>query len=404
MLSALLNLALTGWVAWQLGRPSGNPVTANPAPAPAAPRHRSPTASVGKQGVSPAMASWTNRFHWREVETNDFVQLATNLRAVDCPEKTVIEIVSSRARRAWRRCEVDAEPTLPFWAAGTLRESTRRESVRQLAAARAQILARVDQALGSGNFIADTRLSEDFVEQALSRFFTGTMAEESFERLQRAFERQTQRQEAIRTMADNLLLEADELAMAQSGQQLRQEIAAALSPAELEEYRARLGGLKMGNGDVQFDATDLSPDELRQFSLLRGRLAFENHQGWQDGGSVSEVQEAQLKEDLRGRIGNERFAQIERATDNDFKALFNLGRDRNLPKDAALQAFELRQSTAQNVAAVRADPSLSAEDRQQRLAAIQAEAAAAIWKILGAEVAPEYLNRGGAWMTNVNQL
>jgi len=404
ILSVLLNLALAGWIARQLGRPSGNPVTAHPAPAPAVPRHRGPTASVAEPGVSPALASWTNRFHWRAIETNDFVQFATNLRAVDCPEKTVIEIVSARARRALRRCAVAAEPSLPFWATGTLRESTRQEAIRQVAAARTQILARVDQALGSGNFIADTQLTENFVDQALGRFCTGPMSEESFYRLQRAFERQTERMTTLRMLADNVLLEADELAMAQSSQQLRQEIATALSPAEFEEYGARMGIFKMSGGEVRFDATELSAAEVRQIGLIRGRVAFENQEKWMDDSALSEAQETQVSEDWRKYLGNERLAQIERATDNNFKALFDIGRDRQLPKDAALQAFELRQSTAQNVAAVRADPSLSAEERQQRLAAMQAEAAAAIWKVLGAEAAQEYLGRAGAWMTNVNQL
>lgn len=404
LVSALLNLALVGWVAWESGRPPGTPETARPDPDPTAPRHRSPTASAGVPWVSPAVASWTNRFHWGAIETNDLVQFAANLRAIDCPENMVIELVSARARRALRRCEGDAEPTLPFWATGALRESTRRESFRQVVAARAQILARVDQALGSGNFIADTGWSERFVDQALLRFSTGPMSEESLHRLQRAFERDHDRLEILRMRADNVLLEADQLAMAQSVRQLRQEVAAALSPAEFEEYIARLGGINLHNSKVQWEATDISADELRQISLPRGRLAFENHEDWMNSVSFSEEEEVRLKEDLRDRIGMERFAKLERASNNDFKVLFNLGRNRNLPQDAALQAFEVRQTTAHTVAAMRADPSISTEDRQQRLSAIQAEAAAAIWKILGAEAGQEYLKWGGAWMTNVNHL
>ena len=126
--------------------------------------------------------------------------------------------------------------------------------------------------------------------------------------------------------------------------------------------------------------------------------------GLTESSYLSAEQEAQLAADLSRRFGAARYAQIERAVDNDFKALFDLGRDSNLPSAAAVDAFERRRFTVREVAALRTDPSLSEDERQQRLASLQSETQAAIRQVLGAEAAERYLQQGGSWVTNVNGL
>ena len=156
--------------------------------------------------------------------------------------------------------------------------------------------------------------------------------------------------------------------------------------------------------DVRFEATDLTLAEIRQVALMRGRLNFAKLDGWFDGQRLSDEQEAQFTSDLRQFLGAARYAQVERATDDDFKRLFDLSRDNQLPRETALQAFELRQLTAREVAALRADPALATAERQQRLAAVQAETQAAMLQLLGATAWQAYLQHGGSWLTNVSGL
>ena len=345
----------------------------------------------------------TNRFEWRRIESEDFTHLAFNLRAIGCPEKTVRELVSARAVRALERLGRDTRPKLPFWTAGLRSERAMREAERAALVARDKIIASVAQVFGRDSFLEDPKLTEDFVEQAIVRFLSGPMSEGTFSRLRMAFARQEARREEISSRARGVMLEADELALEKQSQQLRAELASILSPTEFEEFTARRGIFRMVD-EVCFEATDLTLAEIRQIGLLRGRLSFTNQNGWFDGRNLSDEQEAQLTNDLRQLFGAARYAQIERAADGDFKTLFDLGRDNNLPREVVNQAFELRQLTAQEVAALRSDSSLSEAERRQRLAVMQADAQASILKVLGATTCQQYLQRGGSWVTNVSGL
>jgi len=346
----------------------------------------------------------TNRFEWSAVEAEDFEQLAMNLRAVGCPEKTVCDLVGARARRGLDRLSRSAEPKLAFWTAGRRRAQAQREPERVVAAARAKLLASVERALGRDGFLEDGKLMEDFVEQAIARFVSGPMAEEKFSRLVGLLVRQKAQMEEVNARAHGVLLEKDEVALKNLGRQFHQELAAMLLPTELEEFTARPRMLKLEK-EVRYEATDLSPADIRAITLIRARFDEPAMGEWFEGGSsLTDEQEAQASQAVREFLGESRYAQVERAGDDAFKSLFDLGRNSNLPSFAAVQAFEVRQLTAREVARLRADQSLAEAEREQRLALAQTQAQEAVLKVLGADACTQYLNQGGAWLTNVSGL
>jgi hypothetical protein len=345
----------------------------------------------------------TNRFGWNAVEAEDLEQLATNLRAIGCPEKTVRDVVVARTRRGLDRLSRSAEPKLPFWTAGLRRAHAYRTAEGMAAAARAKLLASVERALGQGVFIEDGKLTEDFVEQALLRFLSGPLTEEKFSRLVGLLVRQQAHIEEVRARTHGVLLEEDERALKNLGRQFQQELAAMLLPTELEEFTARPRMLKLGE-KVRYETTDLSPADLRAIALIRARFDDPATGEWFEGGSLTDQQEAQAALAVREFLGESRYAQLERAADGAFKTLVELGRDNNLPPGSAGQAYEVCQLTAQEVARLHEDKSLSAAERQQQLATVQTQAQAGVLKVLGAEACAQYLNRGGAWLTNVSGL
>ena len=402
--SVLLNLALAGWVVHAWGRPRGDVENISQERGPTVSRLRgaTPSSSVGAEAAWGAYLG--QNFRWSQIETNDLVQLALNMRGVGCPEETVREVVSARAIRALGQSVRAARPRQPFWTAGGSRERAIREAEALAAAARDKIRASVEEALGAGNFLENPKWTRDLVDQALMRFFTGPMSEKSFSQVQIVFTRQEAREEEIRALAHGVMLADDEAAMERLNQHFKKEIEAVLAPAELEEFLARAGAMRQSGGEIRFDATDFTPAEVREIGLARGQLGFGKLSRWTESFDLSAEQEAQLAADLSRRFGAARYAQIERAVDNDFKALFDLGRDSNLPSAAAVDAFERRRFTVREVAALRTDPSLSEDERQQRLASLQSETQAAIRQVLGAEAAERYLQQGGSWVTNVNGL
>lgn len=399
-ISLLLNLALAGLAAWLLSRPRGGAVAEERSAAPAA---VSPTASGLPSLVAttsaPTFNFTTNRFAWGKVESDDFERLAANLRTLGCPEKTVHDVVLARARRALKRLVNHAGPPVPFWTVGRGREQANHEAETAARVAREKIITSVERVTGAGRFVEDPDIMDDYVGQAIVRFVAGPMSEATFSQLTLAFARNESQRSEIKSRAQGVLLDEDEAALADGHRQLHLELAVALTPAELNEFIARSS--MMGLADqIVFEATDLATAEIRELALLRSQVRDPFGEDFIFGGSPSDEEQQQFYALARQRFGEARFAQLERAADDDFQTLFRLGRENDLPRDAAAKAFELRQLAGQEAARMREDNSLGAAERQQRLATMQAETQEAVLKVLGAEACAQYLNQGGAWVTN----
>jgi hypothetical protein len=402
-ISFCLNLALAGTAVHLLKQPAS--LTLRDSAATISEMTPTPTAaSLPVASNSPAAVTYvTNRFAWSTVEAEDFEQLATNLRTIGCPEKTVRDVVVARARRRLEQLSKEGEPKLAFWAAGLRRARAQREAERQLATARAKVFASVERAVGRGVFTEDGRIMEDFVEQAIARFLSGPISEEKILQLAGLIVRQKALVDEVRAKTHGVWLEEDEAALQNLGRQFHQELAALLRPSELEEFTARPAIMKLADR-VQFEATDLTPAEIRAVALIRARFHGPAEAEWFEGDSLTDEQEAQATQAVREFLGEARFVQLERAGDRAFQELFEVGREYNLPQGSAVKAFELRRLTAQEVARLAENKSISEVERQQQLAQVLTQAQEGVLTILGAGACAQYLNRGGAWLTNLSGL
>jgi hypothetical protein len=294
---------------------------------------------------------------------------------------------------------------MSFWTAGSRRTHAKQEAERQSRLSRDQIIARLERVLGPDMFLEEPKLIDQFDGQAILRFMIGPVPEETFVKVAAKLAWFNERREALDSRARDVWLDTDEAELAQLRSRYRRELAALLPPAELEEMTARMAMLPQIDR-VKFETTDLSTAEVRQLGVIRARFSdpLSEAHDFLGRDSLNDAQEIELKTAERQFLGEARFAQLERAEDSDFKTLFSLGQDNNLPRDAAVKVFDLRQLTAQEAEQLRKDKSLSEADREQRLAQIQAGVQQAVLQVLGADASGQYLSRGGAWLTNVNGL
>src|ERR1019366_327606 len=147
---------------------------------------------------SPAPVTYTtNHFAWSRVEAQDFEQLAINLRAIGCPEKTVRDIVLARGRRALEQVSREAEPKVSFWTAGWRRTHAKQEAERQARLSREQIIARLEHVLGPDMFLGEPKLMDEFESQAIMRFMIGPVAEDTFVKLAAKLAWFNERREAL---------------------------------------------------------------------------------------------------------------------------------------------------------------------------------------------------------------
>ena len=404
-ISLCLNLALAGvavWLLWKTVSPTP------PASAATVPEAMTAPAAASRFTASEPPSSITystNHFSWSNVEAEDFEQLATNLRAIGCPEKTIRDVVVARARRLLDMVSKEAEPKLSFWTAGLRRARAQHEAEHRSRLAQERIVAQLERVVGQDVFLEDPKVLDEFEAQAIMRFVVGSLPDETFFKVAAKLAWFGERRDELKSRTQGVWLDTDEAELAQLRTRYHHEFAVLLNPRQFEEMTARIAIMPQMDR-VKFEATDLNPAEVRQLGMIRAR--FSEPLSGQDfffgENSMTDEHEQELKAAERQFLGEARFAQLGRAADSDFKTLFDLGRDNNLPRDAAVKVFDLRQLIAQEVEQLRKDKSLADADRQQQLAQLQADAQQAVLQVLGASTSGQYLGRGGAWLTNVNGL
>ena len=156
---------------------------------------------------------------------------------------------------------------------------------------------------------------------------------------------------------------------------------------------------------TKFDGADVTAIELRQIALARaeagGRL-FD----WpvDETDEEQKAKEEQFKVAVKNILGEMRYADFERAQDGEFRALFEFSKDNGLPKETAVEVYDIRKLVAEEAGCLRQDTTLDEPVRRQQLEEMQAAVQKEVSGVLGAKAWRDYLNRGGAWVTNLNKL
>ena len=351
-------------------------------------------------GTSAPMACVTNRFHWRMIERTNYEEYVANLRAVGCPEKTVRDIILADVENLYaeRRRAVGVKG--PFWLAGKQKREADRAREEELAALKQEQEALIRRLLGIEWFADGNRMFDSFEDQAIARFLFGPMPEETFQRVEHVFEKYEALKREIDRRCGGIRLEEDSAQLRDLYQRTWQELASALTPLQLEEMMAR-GSLD----HVEFAGVEVTVAEARQIALAKAAVGGRMFD-WPGGESEEEqsANEEQFQAAIKNLLGENRYADFERAQDGEFRTLYDLGKENNFSKDIAVQIYEMRKLAQDEVQRLRQDVTLDEAARRQHLEEMQTAIQKEILSALGSGVCQEYLQRGGAWVTNLNKL
>ncbi|HWA08716.1 MAG TPA: hypothetical protein VG838_04530 [Opitutaceae bacterium] len=179
------------------------------------------------------------------------------------------------------------------------------------------------------------------------------------------------------------------------------DIAALLTPQELEDYDLRTSNTasQLRNNLVAFDATE---QEFR--TLFQLQQAFNDRVGPLNGPMSQDEMKAraegqkQLNDDIKAALGDDRYAEYQRATDYSYRQTSQLVTRLQLPPEATNQVYAVQQDIQQRVGALRSDRSLTAADRSQQLAALNEETKTRVSAVLGDAGFEAYKQYGGTWM------
>ena len=367
LLVALLLVSNAVWVGmiWSLSRNASDPVSLRAAEQ----AHFSRAALARTIKPTPGVVVRRQFFTWGEVESDDFRKYIANLRAINCPEATIRDLIVAEVDELYtQRRAAELTPTdMAWW------KSETDISLAQLALARDGALeserrALLDELLGPG-----WRKDPPQISTAAARF-TGAVLSALPESVQNAVLEIEQ--------ASFSKLQALETAAAESGGavtpaqvtrlrlETRATLAKILSPDQLEEYLLRYSA---NSADMRSELKGFgaTPEEFR--TIFRARDAIDNEIGAladkTDASSAKRRKELEANRDasIRQALGPSRFPLYQLAQDPAFRDAQSLAEKSGLAPERVMSLYELNHQGQLQRERIRKDTSMSEEQQKAAL-------------------------------------
>ena len=371
-----------------------------------APRAPASSASIGsKVSGSSALPTATvsaGADAWKTLITGDQpADWVQRLRAAGFPDSAVRAIVSAqiRERYAARRADLLKDNDTQYWSKSWNNwdggDAASRAALRELwKAERAEIKA----ALG------DTYADSPEYQRMVQRQF-GNLSKEKVDAVQKINEDYQELISEVHQKSNGILLPEDREKLAFIEKEKRADLAAIVTPAELQAYELRSS--QTANG-LRWQLGAFAPSEQEFCSIFTLQrdfdLQFTNRRTNTDEVAQKARYAAQtaLESQIKSALGETRYAEYQRSQDGSYQQLTNLTERFALPKENAVAIYELSKDVQKRAQQIGSDKNLNADSRNQALVALADEATAKVSASLGGDRGLEaYKETGGWWLNNI---
>jgi len=106
---------------------------------------------------------------------------------------------------------------------------------------------------------------------------------------------------------------------------------------------------------------------------------------------------------IREVLGEQRYAEYTMSQSPDFKQLHQFTQSTGLEKAAAVQVYQMKQATEAEMGRIASDQTLSPQQRQEAIVAVQQATANAVQGVLGESNFNRYRTSYGRWLNNSSQ-
>ena len=389
------------WFVFVGKNPKAKTPTILPAPAP------NPAVTFAKPAPAPVVVVRTNEFSWDQLEAEDYRTYIDRLRSIGCPEQTIRDIVIADLEKlmAPRVREIDGRKEPPrYWKPDrkelirtleTLDKSGQKQEVDFEKREIIRELLGVDLAAERSKATGEA----DFYEERL-----GFLPVEKRSRIRMIMERTNREEIALR---EKSWLENDELTP-EERQQLRdlavrkeREVAALLSPEELEQYNLWFSDSAYKVRDSFFAMEPSEEDFLAIYKLQR---EFDSEWAGKDvnGMEATRYENAhrQYEQEIREYLGEERYAEYRRSRDDDFQQLQAAAVQFGLNTGVASEVYGYKKVLAEERERVQQMTGLTVAQRDRIFQALAEEAERAVIEVMGPKPYRYYIRSGaGKWIT-----
>jgi len=373
-----------------------SPTSTGPADRTAAPRQGDRAAAV--RPVSNEAPSL-----WQTLHSPDLTRLVAQLRAAGFPNSIVRSIIDAEiaARFAPQIKELTREMhETPYWKPdpSLYSGSTQRfEAISKILRERTQLLRSL---LGQDAFASG---SAD--PTAAQRRQYGSINPAKIDLVQRINDDYAEMTGQIRAAMQGITLPEDREKLALLEREKRADLAALLTPAELADYEMRTSPVTsrlrtplgiMNASEAEFRAIF----EIQQpyANVLNPVAPGRTAESARERSEATKTINAQIK----AALGDERFAQYERATNSEFQQLHRLATGAGVSHDAIARAFDQRAPAAAASSAIANDRTLDETAKRQALQTLAQTTRTAILSTLGPVAGPAYVENA-RWLTHIEQ-
>lgn len=372
--SAILNFALAGWiVGTHRHQPSslanraedGAPVSANEVV------RRGAAVVTGPELLRETLGTGI----WAQIESTNYVQYVRNLRAVGCPESTIIDILTADVGDLFAESRASARET------GRRRGDPQKAVAAEVAALERQE-AEVLTALLGESWRKSRRGGDDEGWVGLDWMSLNTA-----DRVRSIEDRVEVEAEAVRAKARVAVTAEDRLALEEIERRRRQELLGVLGAEGLSEYLFETSGsaeVLASLPGIQFAGRS----EMRRVFEIESNAERELEGQPEDDTRVERQREVEARKvgELKALLGDQRYAQLERARDFRFQQLHEVS-----------ERFGLGDAVAQAIYEKHRAPTAEGQTDPSWVSALPDTARAEVQALLGDQAFAVYTEVARSW-------
>ena len=316
---------------------------------------------------------------WETVEASSYLDYIDNLRRIGCPEKTIRDIILADVNKLYKtkRRAASGQKKFEFWKANAMfgmgMDKDNVETMRELNAERDELLKQLGI---ESSFESEMSLILNPLQQSL-----GFLPEQK----QVAVMKELQGiQSRIAELSEDGSADIEMVWKAQ--RETEESIKGMLSE---EEYTAYLLRKSNTAHQLRSQIAGFDPSEEEFRTVFKLKRAFDEEYG--EIGINLDLLEEQLKaqktlnEQIRQSLGDERYADYERAQDYQFQQIHSSLKKADLGTGEAIQVYDMQKVAQDAALQLRGNQTLNEAERRERLRQIRNETESAIQQVVGTE-------------------
>lgn len=353
-----------------------------------------------EQSVAIATAPAPERVpRWTAFASRDLPTLVANLRAAGFSPLMIRTIVGAQIETRFRdrmNALIGTVAETPFWKPdpmGTLSNSKLYAEYSQIYRERSALMR---QLLGS-DALADSATE---VTAAQRRQF-GDMPKNKIDLVQRIADDYAEMTSQVQAGSQGIILPADREKMALLTREKRADLAAILTPEELEGYEMRTSPVTSRLRQAM-TLMDASEEEFRTiFRAQQPLVDILFPTGGAIGADAAQQRTAAQKtlaETLKAALGEQRYTDYLRSNDYEYQNLVRIAQRDNVPADRINAVYSLRDTVAKESARIYDDKQLGPEEKRVALATLGQSIKSQIFGTLGQTAGTAFM-QSAQWAT-----